>query len=97
GRLVLTELCAVLRTPNYIFGNFDGWWLADDDRPYEPYIDVSRWDLELKAAGFSGVETAVYDADLPERYCAAIISRPARAASTTVDHRITVVCGKSES
>ncbi|KAI6376057.1 hypothetical protein MCOR25_002872 [Pyricularia grisea] len=27
GMLVLTELCAVVRTPNYIFGNFSGWWI----------------------------------------------------------------------
>ena len=96
GRLVLTELCAVLRTPNYIFGNFDGWWLCEDNRPWEPYIDVNRWDVELKAAGFSGVDTAVFDADLPERYCAAIISRPARNTSTTDTNTnsITVVCGE---
>ncbi|KAF2832649.1 KR domain-containing protein, partial [Ophiobolus disseminans] len=97
GRLVLTELCAVLRTPNYIFGNFDGWWLSEDNRPWEPYIDVNRWDVELKAAGFSGVDTAVFDAPLPERYCAAIISRPARKAVVPNANHITVVCNEPES
>lgn len=66
GLLVLTELCAVARTPNYIFGNFSGWWLGEaDGRAQEPYVPVDRWDTELKAAGFSGVDTAVRDAEEP--------------------------------
>ncbi|TVY75062.1 Highly reducing polyketide synthase gloL [Fusarium oxysporum f. sp. cubense] len=75
GLLVLTELCAVVRTPNYIFGNFSGWWLGEaDQRQWEPYVTVDRWDIELKAAGFSGVDTAVHDAEEPFHYCAAIVS-----------------------
>ncbi|KAF3063606.1 Lovastatin diketide synthase LovF [Daldinia childiae] len=75
GLLVLTELCAVVRTPNYIFGNFSGWWLGvEDDRPYEPYVSFERWDDELKASGFSGVDTALRDAAEPYHYCAAIVS-----------------------
>lgn len=75
GLLVLTELCAVVRTPNYIFGNFSGWWLGEaDQRQWEPYVTVDRWDIELKAAGFSGVDTAVRDAEEPFHYCAAIVS-----------------------
>lgn len=76
GHLVLTELCAEARTPNYIFGHFSGWWLGEaDNRPYEPYVPVSRWDEELKRAGFTGVDTAVRDAEEPLHYCAAIVSR----------------------
>ncbi|TLD29263.1 hypothetical protein PspLS_03907 [Pyricularia sp. CBS 133598] len=75
GLLVLTELCAVVRTPNYIFGNFSGWWLGEaDGRPLEPYVGVDRWDADLKAAGFSGIDTAVRDAEEPYHYCAAIVS-----------------------
>ena len=75
GRLVLTELCAEVRTPNYIFGNLSGWWLGEEDgRPYEPYVSVERWNDELKRAGFSGVDTAIRDADPPYHYCAAIVS-----------------------
>jgi acyl transferase domain-containing protein len=97
GRLVLTELTAVLRTPNYTFGNFDGWWLSEDDRPWQPYIGVDRWDVELKAAGFSGVEDAAFDAPLPYRCCAAIVSRPARNAARTGTNHITVVCSEPHS
>lgn len=77
GHLVLTELCALVRAPNYIFGNFSGWWLGEaDGRPDEPYVSVDRWDQELKASGFTGVDTAVFDAEQPYQYCAAIVSQP---------------------
>ena len=76
GHLVLTELCAVIQAPNYIFGNLSGWWLGEaDGRPDEPYVSVDRWDLELKAAGFTGVDTAVFDAEQPYHYSAAIVSQ----------------------
>ncbi|GJD00206.1 KR domain-containing protein [Colletotrichum higginsianum] len=75
GMLVMTELCALVRTPNYSFGTFAGWWLGQDDgRPLEPYISLERWDDELKACGFSGVDTAVLDDEEPYQYCAAIVS-----------------------
>lgn len=75
GLLVLTELCGVVRTPNYVFGNFSGWWLGEaDGREWEPYVSVERWDHELKAAGFSGVDTAVLDAEEPFNYGAAVVS-----------------------
>ena len=76
GNLVLTELCGKARAPNYIFGNFSGWWLGvPDGRVDEPYISVERWDDELKRADFTGVETSVLDAMEPYHYCAAIVSR----------------------
>ncbi|WAO96249.1 Carrier domain-containing protein [Fusarium falciforme] len=75
GLLVLTELCGVVRTPNYVFGNFSGWWLGEaDGREWEPYVSVERWDHELKSAGFSGVDTAVLDAEEPFNYGAAVVS-----------------------
>ena len=99
GLLVLTELCAVVRTPNYIFGNFSGWWLGEADaRPYEPYVSVERWDDELKKAGFSGVDTAICDAEAPYHYCAAIVSsRPRMIDSRPVASRpLTILCEHPE-
>ncbi|KAL9094132.1 MAG: hypothetical protein Q9165_003547 [Trypethelium subeluteriae] len=76
GRLVLTELACVAKTPNYIFGNFSGWWLGEDDeRPTEPYVPVERWDRELREAGFTGADTVVYDAEYPYQYCAVIVAQ----------------------
>lgn len=43
GMLLLTEISTVKRAPNYIFGNFSGWWLGDgDDRLWEPYVLPER-------------------------------------------------------
>ncbi|SCO58404.1 polyketide synthase [Fusarium fujikuroi] len=75
GMLVMTEVCSLSRLTNYVFGNFSGWWLGDDDgRPDQPYVPVSRWDQELKKAGYSGVDVAVYDDEEPYRHCAVIVA-----------------------
>ena len=98
GHLVLTELSAVVRTPNYIFGNFSGWWLGEEDgRLYEPYVSIQRWDQELRAAGFTGVDTAVHDAEEPYQYCAAIVSQP-RSATDRMVHKspVTVICDQPD-
>ena len=76
GMLVMTELCSVSRSPSFIFGNFSGWWLGEaDGRPDKPHVSVARWHKELKAVGFTGVETAVYDEDEPYRQCAVVVSK----------------------
>lgn len=88
GQLVLTEFCTRFQAPNYIYGNFSGWWLGEaDDRKWEPYVDIARWDKELKAAGFSGASNTVLDAAEPWQYCATIVAHnPAKETkpSTTV-------------
>ena len=76
GHLLLMELCGIMQSPGYVFGNFSGWWLGkDDDREWQPYVPIERWDAELKAAGFTGVETAVLDSPAPLHLCAAILSQ----------------------
>ncbi|KAF5022679.1 hypothetical protein F66182_5227 [Fusarium sp. NRRL 66182] len=76
GMLVMTELCSLSRSSNYIFGNFSGWWLGEkDNRPDQPYVPVSRWDTELKAAGYSGVDMATYDDEEPYRHFAVIVAK----------------------
>ena len=94
GHLVLTELCGEARTQNFVFGNFLGWWLGEaDNRPDEPYVSVDRWHQELLAAGFTGVDTAVFDTEPPYQYCAAIVSQPRSDTSTRLDRKaITILC-----
>nr|ALQ32947.1 putative polyketide synthase [Fusarium sacchari] len=75
GMLVMTELCNMLRASDYVFGHFSGWWLGEvDDRPDRPYVPVSRWDQELKKAGYSGVDVAVYNDEEPYRHYAVIVA-----------------------
>ena len=98
GHLVLSEVCAVARAPGYVFGNFSGWWLGEaDDRKWEPYVQPERWDRELKAAGFTGADTVVYDAQAPYQYCAAIVASPQiQATPNAKEKEITVLCDKPE-
>lgn len=99
GHLVLTELCTSLRAPNYIFGNFSGWWLGEaDDRPDEPYVSIDRWDQELTDAGFTGVDTTVFDASEPYQFCAIIVSQPLPDLRSCSDRRaITILCEQKTS
>ncbi|KAG9495698.1 hypothetical protein J7337_012254 [Fusarium musae] len=73
GILVMTEVCSLSRLTNFVFGNFSGWWLGEqDDRPDQPYVPVSRWEQELKRSGYSGVDVAVYDDEEPYRHFSVI-------------------------
>lgn len=97
GHLVLSEVCAVARAPGYVFGNFSGWWLGEqDDREWQPYVMPERWDRELKQAGFTGAGTVVYDAEQPYQYCAAIVASPQLEQSKSGDRAVTVLCEKPE-
>ncbi|KAH7400779.1 hypothetical protein DE146DRAFT_653958 [Phaeosphaeria sp. MPI-PUGE-AT-0046c] len=75
GRLFLQELGPETRWTNYIMGILPGWWLgADDGRPDEPFISTKRWNDELKAAGFGGVDGVVWDNEAPWKINANMIA-----------------------
>jgi SAM-dependent methyltransferase len=81
GRLFLQELCPELRWIGYIMGILPGWWLGgDDQRSDEPFVSSSRWDEELRQAGFSGLEGAiVLDDDAPYQLNATMVAAVAPA------------------
>lgn len=75
GILLLTEPLPTLKTVNYIFGHFAGWWLGEEaDRQSGPLMSIERWDQELKASGFSGASNVLYGAEDPYRQSMTIIS-----------------------
>ncbi|KAL8942774.1 MAG: hypothetical protein Q9216_001459 [Gyalolechia sp. 2 TL-2023] len=91
GRLVLTEFCTRFRAPNYIYGHFSGWWLGEaDDREWEPYVDIPRWGMELRAAGFSDAIDTILDAAEPWQYCTTIVARVA-AEEVELTKTVTIV------
>ncbi|KAI2780394.1 hypothetical protein F4815DRAFT_493302 [Daldinia loculata] len=97
GMLVLTELLPTLRTANYAFGHFAGWWLGEaDGRPTTPLVPVDRWDDELKAAGFTGVDSVVFDDEEPYSQILTIVSRP-QTKSVPPVKRVTLLCDDKES
>lgn len=63
GRFFLQEHTpSVAKMVNFIMGPLPGWWLGEaDQRPTEPIVSPERWDLELRRAGFSGIECLVHD------------------------------------
>ncbi|KAI1101771.1 hypothetical protein F4804DRAFT_334979 [Jackrogersella minutella] len=97
GMLVLTELLPTLRTANYAFGHFAGWWLGTADaRPSNPLMPVERWDRELKGAGFAGVDSFVSDDDEPYNQIVTIVSRPQDTHAPPAK-RVTLLCENEES
>ncbi|KAG4273107.1 acetyltransferase [Fusarium proliferatum] len=79
GYFFLQELSPKMRMVNLIMGILPGWWLgAAEGRDKEPYLAPPQWDIALKAAGFSGVDAAIYDASYPYHLNANIITRPAK-------------------
>lgn len=75
GRLFLQELGPEIRWTNYIMGILPGWWLgAEDGRPDEPFVSTKRWNEELKAAGFRGVDAVVWDNEAPWRINANMVA-----------------------
>ncbi|RAH68389.1 uncharacterized protein BO66DRAFT_455555 [Aspergillus aculeatinus CBS 121060] len=76
GRLLLHELNPG-KTIGQLLGVLPGWWLGEEtDRRNRPYVPPERWDEELKQAGFTGNETAVYDNDRPLQTNFTMLSRP---------------------
>ncbi|KAE8366480.1 S-adenosyl-L-methionine-dependent methyltransferase [Aspergillus caelatus] len=74
GKLLIVELCPVMRYINYVMGTFPGWWVGENDnRAQEPYVTPERWDRELRNTGFTGTDIVVYDQDRPF-YSSAIIT-----------------------
>lgn len=79
GRFFLQELTpAAAKMINIIMGPLPGWWLGEaDGRITEPIISIERWNKELLAAGFSGVEAVVRDDPVVDVSIGAnIIARP---------------------
>ncbi|KAL4894897.1 hypothetical protein BDV59DRAFT_212153 [Aspergillus ambiguus] len=67
GRLFMIELTCISPFIEYIMGILPGWWLGEaDGRSEKPYVTVQRWQKELLAVGFTGIDVFRYDN--PEPY-----------------------------
>ncbi|KAJ3962935.1 hypothetical protein N0V92_000371 [Colletotrichum tropicale] len=80
GRLYMEELSHDALPMNFVMSVLPGWWLgANDGRPDQPHVSSDRWDLELRNAGFDGLENVVFDSERPNNLLAFITARPAAA------------------
>ncbi|KAK0370311.1 KR domain-containing protein [Colletotrichum limetticola] len=94
GRLYMEELSYDALPLNFVMGVLPGWWLgAEDQRPDQPHVSPERWEVELRNAGFDGLEDVAYDSDRPNNLLAFMIARPMPAATTargvTILHDLT--------
>ncbi|GKT50422.1 lovastatin nonaketide synthase mokA [Colletotrichum spaethianum] len=63
GHVVIAEATfkEYLRT-SYIFGLFPDWWSGyEDGRILDPFASYEEWDIILKRAGFSGIDSRTSD------------------------------------
>lgn len=77
GHLLLQELCPTSKWINYIFGTHPEWWCGfEDGRLDEPYADTRRWQNELVAAGYEGVDAVILDSAEPSQLNGVMILKP---------------------
>ncbi|GKT45235.1 highly reducing polyketide synthase fum1 [Colletotrichum spaethianum] len=82
GRLYMEELSYNTLPLNFIMGVLPGWWLgADDGRSDQPHVSTERWDVELRQAGFDGLDDLVFDSERPNNLLAFMTARPSRSIS----------------
>jgi hypothetical protein len=75
--LLLEELCGDVKYSNIVTGVLSGWWAGeDDDRADEPYINPERWDVEMRAAGFNGLDGLAFDVAPPLQGMAYMLTGP---------------------
>ena len=80
GYIFLQEVSLQSTWISSIFGLLEGWWLGEEDgRVDAPYINVDRWNEELRNAGFKGTELAAYDHETPYQVNVCIVSSPSPA------------------
>ncbi|RYP78429.1 hypothetical protein DL771_000614 [Monosporascus sp. 5C6A] len=77
GRLLLQQPREGLTWIKYVLGTLPGWWCgADDGRHEEPYITQKRWEEDLVAAGFDGLDGAVPDSPEPFHLSTIMVAKP---------------------
>ncbi|KAK4118948.1 hypothetical protein N657DRAFT_694068 [Parathielavia appendiculata] len=92
GGLLLQELCPSSRWVNYIYGTLPGWWCGElDGRIDEPYVDPARWEAEMVAAGFEGLDAVVLDSSEPFQLNAIMVTKPASTPKVAEKKRITLL------
>lgn len=91
GHLLLQELRSTSKWINYIFGTHPRWWCGlEDGRLDEPYVDTRRWQNELVAAGYEGVDAVILDSEESSQLNGVMIVKPSINHSLT--RRVSLLC-----
>lgn len=96
GRLLLQQPRTELAWAKYVLGILPSWWrAAEDDRPSEPYVSTRRWEDELVAAGFRGIEGISLDPPEPLHLSTVMLTRPRQ--KSTSSKQVTIVYDEENS
>jgi acyl transferase domain-containing protein/NADPH:quinone reductase-like Zn-dependent oxidoreductase/SAM-dependent methyltransferase len=92
GCLFLQELAPASKWINTILGTTPAWWRGvADSRADEPYVDASRWQDELKAAGFGAPDAVVFDSEEASQINGVVVARPYNTAPTETSKPISLL------
>ncbi|KAM7196903.1 hypothetical protein V8F20_006870 [Naviculisporaceae sp. PSN 640] len=91
GKLLMEELCGDIKYSNIAVGILSGWWAGEGDgRRDEPYVSPSRWEAELRAAGFNGLDGLAFDAPHPIQSMAYMLASPKKLGIPTTPTKAAV-------
>ena len=77
GFLVAVEVTGTMLREPGLMGGLEGWWLGEDDGRFPcPGISANGWHDVLQKAGFSGVDSIIYDMpDVKRHNCSVFVSQ----------------------
>ncbi|KAI0505428.1 hypothetical protein F5B22DRAFT_524155 [Xylaria bambusicola] len=90
GRLLLEEPRTGLLWAKFVLGILPNWWShTDDGRELEPFVDATRWQEELRSAGFGDVQQVEHWTN------SVLVARPSHP--TAPKKKITLLCADESS
>ena len=95
GRLMMQQPRPGLLWLKYVLATLPGWWCGGgDNRLEEPYIDLDRWDKELIAAGYNGLEFNALDLSERDYLNMIMVAKPKKRKQSS--QRINLLYGQKE-
>lgn len=92
GHLLLQEPCTSPRWMNFVFGTNPRWWSQKDQSTFfEPRNNPAKWNRELLAAGFEGIDHSILDWGSTCQVSRPMILRPLSQPPRA--KQVTLLCG----
>ncbi|KAI1873220.1 uncharacterized protein JN550_003473 [Neoarthrinium moseri] len=92
GHLLFQQPRTGLSWAKFVQATLPSWWSGSaDGRDNEPYIECSRWDEELKAAGFCGLAGAVPEAPDSCHFNTVMLAKPQQQHFEARKDRVTLL------
>ncbi|KAL8700018.1 MAG: hypothetical protein Q9224_001157, partial [Gallowayella concinna] len=94
GHLLLQEPCTTPRWMSFVFGTNPRWWSQDDQSTvFEPRSNPAKWNRELLAAGFEGLDLSALDSGYTRQVSHPMILRPRQLSQPSREKQVTLLCG----